>query len=108
MVPLEIKKTGPCEVTVFWDDGHESIFPIKYLRSECKCAGCVNEITGERMLDPSSVPEDITVTGAEHIGRYGVKFSFSDGHANGIYTWPRLREICPCRQCRLEGPSRVN
>jgi DUF971 family protein len=103
--PVEIKKTGPSEITVLWDDGHESIFPIKYLRSECGCAGCVNEITGQRMLDPNSVPEDITVTGAEHVGRYGVKFAFSDGHENGIYTWRRLREICRCPLCLAGHPQ---
>ena len=105
MTPTEIKKTGPCEVTVLWDDGHKSVFLIKYLRCCCMCAGCVNEITGEQMLDPGSVAEDITVTAAEHVGRYGIRFSFSDGHSNGIYTWPRLREICPCPDCRVERPQ---
>jgi DUF971 family protein len=108
MTPLEIKKTGPGELTVSWDDGHQSLFPIKYLRSECMCAGCVNEMTGERMLDPHSVPDDITVTSAEHVGRYGIKFSFSDGHGHGIYTWRRLREICPCPECCVGRPNRVN
>jgi len=100
MIPTEIKKTGPCELTVSWDDGHTSVFGIKYLRSECMCAGCVNEMTGERMLDARSIPEDLTITAAEHVGRYGVRFSFSDGHGEGIYTWRRLREICPCPICR--------
>ena len=108
MIPVEIKKTGPRELTVSWDDGHKSIFGIKYLRSECACAGCVDEMTGERMLDPDSVPEDITVTAAEHVGRYGVRFAFSDGHGAGIYTWRRLREICRCPECRPEPPKRVN
>ena len=105
MVPTEIKKTGPCELTVSWDDGHLSIFRIKYLRSECMCAGCVNEMTGERTLDPTSVPEDVTITGAETVGRYGVRFAFSDGHGEGIYTWRRLREICPCAVCRPLEPQ---
>jgi len=108
MIPVEIKKTGPFELTVFWDDGHRSVFTTKYLRTECACAGCVDEITGERMLDPDSVPEDITVTAGEHVGRYGIRFSFSDGHGAGIYTWQRLREICPCPECRPEPPRRVN
>ena len=104
MIPVEIKKSGPYELTVSWDDGHLSVFLIKDLRAECACAGCVNEITGERMLDPQSIPEDITVTAAEHVGRYGVRFAFSDGHGNGIYTWSRLRELCPCSDCRRAHP----
>lgn len=98
-VPLEIKKTGPQEITVWWEDGHTSLFTTKYLRSECTCAGCVSEITGKRILDPDSVPDDITVLSAEHVGRYGIKFVFSDYHDDGIYTWTRLREICLCDEC---------
>jgi DUF971 family protein len=60
----------------------------------------VSEITGEKILDPRSVRDDITVMGAEHVGRYGVKFVFSDRHDDGIYTWAHLRAICPCDECR--------
>jgi DUF971 family protein len=100
--PIEIKKTGPREITVRWADGHTSLFNTKYLRAECMCANCVNEITGQRMLDPASISEEVTVTGAEHVGRYGVKFVFSDRHDDGIYTWERLRQICPCPVCKPE------
>ena len=99
-LPLEITKTGAQEITIRWDDGHVSLYQIKYLRSECTCAMCVNEITGRRMLDPNTISEDITVLSAEHVGRYGVKFTFSDRHDNGIYTWENLRAICPCDQCK--------
>lgn len=98
-VPLDIKKTGAHEITVRWDDGHRSVFPIKLLRSECACANCVSEVTGLRILDPRTVSEELTVLSAEHVGRYGVKFMFSDRHDNGIYTWERLRALCPCEDC---------
>jgi DUF971 family protein len=98
--PTEIRKTRADQLTVRWSDGHTSVFQIKYLRSECMCARCVNEITGLRVLDPNSVAEDITILNAEHVGRYGVKFTFSDRHDDGIYTWERLRELCPCELCK--------
>jgi DUF971 family protein len=98
--PIEIKKTGATEITVVWDDGHLSVYAIKYLRSECLCANCVNEVTGLRILDPRTVADNLTVLGAEHVGRYGVKFMFSDQHDDGIYTWERLRELCPCEECK--------
>ena len=98
-IPTEIKKTSPTELTMTWDDGHLSVFPIKYLRAECTCAHCVNEVTGKRMLNPATIREDITIVAAEHVGSYGVKFIFSDRHENGIYTWQRLRELCPCPAC---------
>lgn len=100
--PTEIKKSGATEVTVHWDDNHTSIFNVKYLRCECGCASCVSEVTGERILDPDTVPEDITITGAQHVGNYGVQFHYGDGHSTGIYTWSRLRELCPCARCRAK------
>jgi DUF971 family protein len=105
-IPLEIKKTGAREITIRWNDGHTSQFPIKYLRGECTCAMCVNEITGLRVLDPRTVSEDLTVLNAEHVGRYGVKFVFSDRHDNGIYTWENLRAICPCDECNAKRSAK--
>jgi DUF971 family protein len=99
-IPTEIKKTGAHQVTVRWNDGHVGVYSIKYLRSECMCARCVSEVTGLRILDPSTVSDDLTILSAEHVGRYGVKFVFSDRHDDGIYTWERLRELCPCDQCK--------
>lgn len=97
-IPVEIKKTGTDEITVRWNDEHVSVYPIKYLRAECSCARCVNEVTGMRILDPRTISEDLTVINAEHVGRYGIKFIFSDRHDDGIYTWERLRELCPCAE----------
>jgi DUF971 family protein len=105
MVPIEIKKTGPQEITVTWDDGHTGVYTARQLRSECTCANCVSEITGLRILDPESISDDIAVLGAEHVGRYGVRFIFSDRHKDGIYTWGRLRELCPCEECRAQSET---
>jgi DUF971 family protein len=103
--PLEIKKTGPHDITVRWDDGHLSVYSIKHLRSECMCANCVSEVTGLRILDPRTVAEDLTVLSAEHVGRYGIRFRFSDTHDNGIYTWERLRALCPCDECKSQAAA---
>ena len=105
-IPTEITKTSPSEITVRWDDGHVSVFQIKYLRSECMCANCVSEVTGLRILDPRTVADDLTVLKADHVGRYGVKFTFSDRHDDGIYTWERLREICPCDVCNASRAAK--
>ena len=99
-LPLEITLTGARQLTVRWDDGHVSLYPIKHLRAECSCAMCVNELTGARQLDPATIAEDLTIIEAQHVGRYGVRFKFSDQHGDGIYTWERLRALCMCDQCR--------
>jgi DUF971 family protein len=91
--PLEIAKTSPREMMIRWNDGRVSVYSIHYLRSECMCARCVNEVTGLRIIDPRTISEDLTVTHAEYVGRYGIKFRFSDGHDDGIFTWERLRSL---------------
>jgi DUF971 family protein len=93
LIPTEITKSSPREMTIRWNDGKVSVFTIHFLRSECTCARCVNEITGLRILDPRTIAEDLTIRDAQLVGRYGVKFVFSDGHDDGIYTWERLREL---------------
>lgn len=39
------------------------------------------------------IPEDISISEAEPIGRYAVRLVFSDGHRTGIYSWEMLREL---------------
>jgi DUF971 family protein len=105
-IPVELKKTAPTETTITWNDEHVSVFTIKYLRCECECASCVDEVTGRRILRTETVPDDVTINGAQHVGNYGVQFFFSDRHSTGIYTWKKLRQICPCQECR--GKSAVD
>jgi len=42
---------------------------------------------------PPIVSDDIGVEKADPVGRYAVRIHFSDGHANGLYTWAYLREL---------------
>jgi DUF971 family protein len=65
------------------------------LRALCPCARCVNELTGVRMHDPSSVPADLTQLETRMVGNYALAFRFSDGHDTGIYPYPMLRERTP-------------
>ena len=47
---------------VTWPEGRVDRFPYRLLRSECPCAACRNEWTGERMLDPDSIRPDLKLT----------------------------------------------
>jgi ATP-binding protein involved in chromosome partitioning len=91
VMPLEIDRSAETEVRVLWSDGRETRFPARALRILCTCAECVSETTGERLLDPDTVPEDIRAVGIDLVGRYGVSFTWSDGHSTGIYTFEALR-----------------
>lgn len=78
---------------ITWPEGHVSRFPLKHLRCECPCAGCVNEFTGERTLKPETVPEDVSPTHMELSGNYALKVTWSDGHNTGLYSWENLRRL---------------
>ena len=53
------------------------------------------------MLDPSEVPADVRPVRIEPVGRYALQITWTDGHDTGLFTFERLRELCPC--CRQES-----
>lgn len=91
--------------TVEWVDGHASVFPLDGLRRACPCASCMggHEHMGE-LPDPEifDVPALMTwrEVQVEAVGSYALRFTWDDGHDAGIYTWERLRAMCPCAACR--------
>ena len=87
------------ELAVVWSDGHESYFPGHYLRCQCPCAGCVDEMTGVKTLVDSSVPKDVHPETVSPVGRYALTVKWSDGHDTGIYSFETLRRLCPCDTC---------
>ena len=87
-------------LAVTWDAEHVASYPYKFLRGECHCASCVDEWTGVRRLDPASIPANIVISSMRLVGNYALSIEWSDGHTTGIYTWERLRELCPCPRCQ--------
>lgn len=88
---------GPSEdeskLRIVWKDGVASEFVPRYLRQLCPCAGCVDEMTGVRTLQPESVAEGVYPTAIHYVGRYALQLVWSDGHDTGFYTFEYLREI---------------
>jgi DUF971 family protein len=83
---------GGTEVVVAWAGGREATIPAFRLRDACPCAACIEEGTGRKTLDSTTIPADIHVVGLEGVGNYAVKITWSDGHATGIYAWATLRQ----------------
>lgn len=94
---LEVKKNSASELLFRWSDGHEQTYSAAYLRKNCRCAYCVNELTGERLLNVGNIPDDLGVEKVALVGRYALNFQFSDSHQTGIYPFKLLYEICPCQ-----------
>ena len=69
------------------------LVPARPLRLACPCAECVEEMTGQQILDPARVPMDVRPAQLELVGSYALRVRWSDGHATGLYTWAKLREV---------------
>ena len=93
--PTSIEQEGPRHLAISWGDGEKSVFPVRDLRLACSCARCVDEWTGEEMLKPESVPEDVRPVSIQPVGRYAIQIQWSDGHDTGIYPFDRLRSLAP-------------
>ena len=91
--PVQIIEEGDSEITITWSDDVETHYVATDLRRSCPCAGCINEWTGEKMLDDSKVPDDITIKHTTIVGRYALNFHFSDGHDTGIFSFGFLRKL---------------
>ena len=92
--PAEARVQGDT-VEIVWTDGHVSRYNHRELRLACPCAMCVDEWTGRPRMNPDHVPHEVRVQEIRPVGRYALQFSFSDGHATGIYSYDKLRAADP-------------
>ena len=91
--PVQIVEESDRELSIKWSDDTETHYTAAQLRRSCPCAGCINEWTGEKMLNPAEIADDITITHTSIVGRYALNFHFSDGHDTGIFSFNYLRDI---------------
>lgn len=94
------------ELRVEWADGHASAYPLKALRLSCPCAVCVEEWTGQKLVRPEMIADDVRPVEARPVGNYALSIRWSDGHSSGIYAWDYLRGLCPCGTCKGEPGKR--
>ncbi len=92
MQPTRILRRDPTKVVLEWPDGRTDEFSAPDLRRRCPCAACVSETTGQRILDPATVGDDLTQGDLHLIGNYAIAMRFSDGHDTGIYTFSFLHD----------------
>ncbi|MFN2311914.1 MAG: P-loop NTPase [Spirochaetia bacterium] len=81
-------------VRLYWREEDLRIeVPNKILRLDCRCAACVYEYTGEKRLEPDSIPDDIHAEDVQTIGNYAVAITWSDGHSSGFFSYKQLQEL---------------
>jgi len=106
---VRVMKTEGTGVAIEWKDGHASEWSFAWLRNACPCATCHEEREqngrkpGEAkpkpqtllvMYEPPVRPVEVTP-----VGKYAMKFKWTDGHESGIYSWEYLRRVCQCEVC---------
>jgi ATP-binding protein involved in chromosome partitioning len=103
-VPVRVAPTADgARLAIDWQDGHRAEYEPLQLRLNCRCAGCVDEMSGRPVLDPGSVPGDVYPLAIRYVGKYALQFDWSDGHTTGIYPFEMLRALCPCAACRVQA-----
>lgn len=80
-----------------WQDGMKTQISHMDLRSGCRCAECVNEYTGEKILDNNKLDPQVQALEIIPVGQYAVAVNWSDGHNSGIYSYQYIRKINQCR-----------
>lgn len=101
LAPLSLDLAKARGLSIQWQDGETSFLSIALLRRMSPSADmrtlrdemARNPLT---VLPPSrsgSTTAPLTALNADLAGNYGLKITFSDGHATGIFTWAYLREL---------------
>jgi ATP-binding protein involved in chromosome partitioning len=104
-MPSEIVGLLRSTITITWEDGHQSVYPARDLRLACRCAACVEEMSGRPLLDPGTVPERMQARAIRLVGQYAINIEWSDNHTTGLYRFVDLRAECPCSACVAARPK---
>lgn len=95
MYPEKIELVSDTILAIKWNDGEEQIYEAEKLRGKCPCARCKEK--EEPKASPFKVlkanPNNVTWREWSVQGRYAIRFTFSDGHGDGIYGFEMLREL---------------
>ncbi|CAM9326611.1 unnamed protein product [Phaeothamnion confervicola] len=72
------------------------------LRRACRCAVCVEELTGRPLLRPEDVSDDVKPTDFAPVGNYAVAIGWSDGHRS-LYPYAAFIDEYGGRRRRARG-----
>ena len=96
---LEIVPDG---LHIVWPDGFETLMPHRYVRGNCSCAECVDELSHRRKVSVDDVDSGVEIVDTLDVGRYAVALLFSDLHDSGIFPFTRLRALAEGRDPEAE------
>jgi len=91
--PIGLRRHDLRTLAVLWEDGHRDHFDVRDLRLNCRCALCIEEMSGRKLLDPLKVRADVRPRTISSIGNYAIGIDWSDGHNSGLYSFDHLRSL---------------
>lgn len=97
LIPAGFAKRDDRTLSVLWLDGHSDNLDVRDLRIMCRCAACVEEMSGRPLLDPASIAIDVAPRTITSVGNYAINIAWSDGHDTGIYSFEYLRSSASSR-----------
>jgi DUF971 family protein len=100
VTPITIEPLSPIELFIEWNTGEKFSLAYLEIRYHCPCAHCIDEKTGKRILEKSSIPPTIRPQDVQLVGHYAIQITWSDAHQTGIYHYDWLFELC-----RAQGKS---
>lgn len=103
LTPTRIESFSPTEMLLAWNNNEKFSVPYVELRFYCPCASCLDEHTGERIIQRTSIAPDIKPTAVQLIGRYAIGITWSDGHSTGMYHYDRLHQLCEKQGRRVDS-----
>lgn len=80
-------------ITLKWNNGRVWKVDNKVLRASCQCALCINEMTGEKIIDEAKIRPDIAATQISPLGNYAIGVTWNDGHSSGIYPYKNIEQL---------------
>lgn len=81
------------KITLRWQDGKEIWVNNFELRLSCRCATCIDEMSGRQILEKKDVIPDIKAEEVRPLGNYAVSIKWNDGHSTGIYSYEHIKEL---------------
>ncbi len=109
-MPVEIVGLLRSTITFVWEDEHKSAYPARELRLACRCAECIEEMTGKPLLDPKKVPDSVRAKAMRVVGNYALSIDWSDNHSTGLYNFRTARSFAKRakrqRNANFEGRCR--
>jgi len=80
-------------ITLTWSNQIKKTIENKKLRTNCHCAVCINEMTGQKTLQDKDIPDDIKATVIKPIGNYALSITWTDGHSSGLFSYKMINEL---------------